>query len=62
MDTPHAFSTYLKTTLNHGLNHSEVNWGDLKRESTRHEPNLMKVTGEEYQAHPHIKWMHTHAG
>ena len=43
MDTPHALSNYLKTTLNHGLNLSEVDWSDLKRQSTKHEPSLMEV-------------------
>ena len=43
MDTPHGFSNYLKTTLNHGLNLSEVDGGDLKRESRIHEPSLKEV-------------------
>ena len=43
MDTPHTFKIYLKTTLNHGLTLSEADWGDLKRESTEHEPSLMEV-------------------
>ena len=43
IDTPHAFSNYAKTTLNHGLSLSEVDWGDLKRETTKHRPSLMEV-------------------
>ena len=43
MDTPHAFSNYVKATLNHGLSLSEVDWGDLKRETTKHGPSLMEV-------------------
>ena len=54
MDTPHAFSNYLKTSLNHGLNLSEVDWGDLKRESTKHEPSLMEVDWERQLRVNHI--------
>ena len=43
MDTPHASSNYVKTTLNHGLSLTEVDWGDLKRETTKHGPCLMEV-------------------
>ena len=43
MDTPHVFSNYVKATLNHGLSLSEVDWGDLKRETTKHGPSLMEV-------------------
>ena len=43
METPHAFSNYVKTTLNHGLSLSEGDWGDLKRETTEHGPSLMEV-------------------
>ena len=43
MDTTHAFSNYVKTTLNHGLSLSEVDWGDLKIETTKHKPSLMEV-------------------
>ena len=31
MDNPNAFSNYVKTTLNHGLSLSEVDWSLLKR-------------------------------
>ena len=31
---PHEFSHYVKTTFIHGLSLSEVDWGDLKRETT----------------------------
>ena len=43
MYNPHAFSNYVKKTLNHGLSLSEVDLGDLKRESTKHGPSLMEV-------------------
>ena len=43
MDTPHAFRNYVKATLNHGLCLSEVDWGFLKRELTRHGPRLMEL-------------------
>ena len=42
MDNPHAFSNYVKTTLNHGFSLSEVDLADLKRETT-HGPSLMEV-------------------
>ena len=43
MDTTHAFNKYVKETLNHQLSHSEVDWSDLKRETTKHGPSLMEV-------------------
>ena len=43
MDNPSAFSNYVKTTLNHGLSLSEVDLGDLRRETTKHGPSLMEV-------------------
>ena len=43
MDNPNAFSNCVKTTLNHGLSLSEVDLGDLKRETTKHGPSLMEV-------------------
>ena len=43
MYNPNAFSNYVKTTLNHGLSLSEVDLGDLKRETTKHGPSLMEV-------------------
>ena len=43
MYNPHAFSNYVKKTLNHGLSLSEVDLGDLKRESTKNGPSLMEV-------------------
>ena len=43
MDNPNAFSNHVKTTLNHGLSLSEVDLGDLKRETTKHGPSLMEV-------------------
>ena len=43
MDTTHAFSNYVKATLNHGLSLSEVDWGDPKGESTKYGPMLMEV-------------------
>ena len=43
MYNPHAFSNYVKTTLNHGLRLSEVDLGDPKRETTKHGPSLMEV-------------------
>ena len=43
MDNPNAFSNYVNTTLNHGLNLSEVDLADLKRETTKHGPILMEV-------------------
>ena len=41
MENLHAFTNYVKTTLNHGLSLSEVDLGDLKRETTKH--SLMEV-------------------
>ena len=43
MDSPNPFRNYVKTTLNHGLNLSEADLGDLKRETTKHGPTLMEV-------------------
>ena len=43
MDSPNSFINYVKTTLNHGLSLSEVDLGDLKRETTKHAPSLMEV-------------------
>ena len=43
MDTPHAFSNHVKETLNHGLSLSEVDWGDLKRETTKYGSSLMQA-------------------
>ena len=43
MDNPNAFSNYVKTIPNHGLSLSEVDLGDLKRETTKHGPSLMEV-------------------
>ena len=43
MDNPNAFSNYVKTTLNHGFSPSEVDLGDLKRETTKHGSSLMEV-------------------
>ena len=39
MDNPNAFSNY----VNHGLSLSEVDFGDIKRETTKHRPSLMEV-------------------
>ena len=41
MDNPNASSNYVKTTLNHRLSLSEVDFADLKRETTKHGPCLM---------------------
>ena len=35
----HAFSNCVIETFNHGLSPSDVDWGDLKGESTKHGPN-----------------------
>ena len=43
MDNPKAFSNYVKTTLNHGLRLSEVDFSHLKRETTKHGSSLMEV-------------------
>ena len=43
IDTPHAFSNYIKATLDHGLSLSEVDWGDPKGESTKLGPSLMEA-------------------
>ena len=43
MDSPNAFSNYVKTTLNHELSLSEVDLADCKRETTKHGPSLMEV-------------------
>ena len=39
----HAFSNYIKTTLNNGLSLSEVDLSHLKRETTNDVSNLMEV-------------------
>ena len=50
MYNPHAFNKYVKTILNHCLSLSEVDLGDLKRESTKHGPSLMEVDwGETFE-------------
>ena len=54
--------------FNHGLSPPEVDWGDPKREPTKHGPNytlsgcmLMEVDwGRQTQAQLHLMWMHTH--
>ena len=43
MDNPNAFSNYVRTRLDLGLSLSEVNLGDLKRETTKHGSSLMEV-------------------
>ena len=43
MDNPNAFSNYVKTTPIHGLSLSEVDLGDLKRETTKMKPSNMEV-------------------
>ena len=42
----HAVSNCERATFNHGLSHSEVDWGDPKEEPTKHGPSLMKVDWE----------------
>ena len=42
MYNPHAFSTYVKTTLNHGPNLSEIDLSHFKRETTKHGSSLME--------------------
>ena len=40
--------------INHGLSLSEEDWGDLKRETTKHEPSLMEVDwGEKLSPNTH---------
>ena len=44
MDTSHAFSNYIKTTLNHGLSLSEDDWvGNIGPNHTSNECSLMEV-------------------
>ena len=47
MDNPNALSNYVKTTHFHGLKISEVDLGDLKRETAKHEPSLMEIDWRE---------------
>ena len=50
MYNPHAFNNYVRTILNQGLSLSEVDLGDLKRESTKHGPRLMELDwGEKFK-------------
>ena len=68
MDILHAFSNCVREMFNHGLSPPEVDWGDPKREPTKHGPNytlsgcmLMEVDwGRQTQAQLHLMWMHTH--
>ena len=50
MYNPHEFNNYVRRILNQGLSLSEVDLGDLKRESTKHGPSLMEVDwGEKFK-------------
>ena len=48
MGTHHTFNNCVRETFNHGLNPSEVDWGDAIDVPVKHGPKL------------HIKWMYTH--
>ena len=47
MDNPNTFSNYVKTTLNNGLNLSEVDLAGLKEKQQNMDPASWKLTGEE---------------
>ena len=61
----HVFSNCVRETFNHGLSHSEVDWGDPKRECTRmlkHTSSgimLMEVDSSHYIAHVQVNPMET---
>ena len=54
---PNAFTNCVRTTFNHGLKSSEVDWGDPKGERTKLEPMLNEVDwGDKLRTNSVVDW------